>query len=204
MFTRAQLKNNAKEQLKGKWTLAILTCLAYTFIVQGTLASSGSNAAGNTEGIYIALNLIGWLIYGPISVGLCMFTLNLATKKEKAKFVDLFSGFKYILKALLLTFLFNVAMLLGYMLFIIPGIIVGLMFSQAYYVLAQNPELSAIQCLLRSKEIMKGHKMELFILGVSFIGWIFVCIFTFGIGYLWYTPYYKMTMANFYLNISKK
>ncbi|MGL5347989.1 MAG: DUF975 family protein [Peptostreptococcaceae bacterium] len=201
MYTRAELKSNAKQQLKGKWGLAVLTCLVYTLIIQGTLASSGGSAVYEGGGIYIGLNLLGWIIYGPISVGLCIFTLNLVKNKENAKFTDLFSGFKLILKALIITLLFNIAMFIGYMLFIIPGVIAGLMFSQAYYVLTENPELSAIECLKRSASMMKGHKMELFVLGLSFIGWLIVCVLTFGIGYLWYTPYYQMTMANFYLNI---
>ena len=201
MYTRAELKNNAKQQLKGKWGLAVLTCLVYTLIIQGTLAASGGTAVSEGGSIYIGLNLLGWVLYGPISVGLCIFTLNLARNKESAKFTDLFSGFKLILKALIITLLFNIAMFLGYMLFIIPGVIAGLMFSQAYYVLTENPELSAIECLKRSASMMKGHKMELFVLGLSFIGWLVVCVLTFGIGYLWYTPYYQMTMANFYLNL---
>lgn len=204
MISRAELKSNSKEQLKGKWGLAILTCLVYTLIVQGTLAASGSNAVSENGGIYVTLNILGWILYGPISVGLCIFTLNLARNKESAKFTDLFSGFKFILKAIVITLLFNIAMGIGYMLFIIPGIIVGLMFSQAYYILAENPELSAIQCLSKSAAIMKGHKMDLFILGLSFIGWLIVCVLTLGIGYLWYTPYYQMTMANFYLKVSGK
>ncbi len=202
MISRAELKNNSKTQLKGKWGLAIITCLAYSLITQGTLASSGSNAVSENGSIYVILNILGWILYGPISVGLCIFTLNLSRNKESAKFTDLFSGFKFILKAIVITVLFNIAMTLGYILFIIPGIIVGLMFSQAYYILAENPELSAIQCLSKSAAMMKGHKMDLFILGLSFIGWLIGCVLTFGIGYLWYTPYYQMTMANFYLKVS--
>lgn len=201
MYTRAELKNNSKQQLKGKWGLAILTCLAYTLIIQGTLAATGSSAVSDGGGFHIVLNIAGWILYGPISVGLCIFTLNLARNKESAKITDLFSGFRLILKALIITLLFNIAMFLGYLLFIIPGIIAGLMFSQAYYILTDNPELSAIQCLKKSAEMMKGHKMELFIMGISFIGWLIVCVLSFGIGYLWYTPYYQMTMTNFYLNL---
>lgn len=204
MFSRTELKSNAKKQLNGKWGLAIITCLVYTLIIQGTLASSGNNSVSDNGGFYIALNLLGWVLYGPISIGMCIFTLNLARNKESAQFIDLFSGFKLILKAFLLTLIFNIVMRAGYMLFIIPGIIAGLMFSQAYYVMAENPELSSIQCLSKSAAMMKGHKMDLFILGLSFIGWLIACVLTFGIGYLWYIPYYQMTMANFYLKVSGK
>ena len=56
--------------------------------------------------------------------------------------------------------------------------------------------------LRKSKEIMKGHKMEAFILIISFIGWWIVGLLTCGILlYLWVLPYMYITLANFYNEI---
>lgn len=77
------------------------------------------------------------------------------------------------------------------------------MFSQVYFILAQDPSIGVIECLQRSSEMMKGHKLDLFILELSFIGWLILCIFTLGIGSLWYIPYYQMTLTNFYLNLKE-
>ena len=53
-----------------------------------------------------------------------------------------------------------------------------------------------------SRQLMKGHKMDLFILDLSFIGWWLLGIISCGIGLLWVMPYYRQTKANFYRNLA--
>lgn len=77
------------------------------------------------------------------------------------------------------------------------------MFSQVYFILDEDPSVGVIECLQRSAEMMKGYKLDLFILQLSFIGWFILCVFTLGIGFLWYMPYYQMTMTNFYLELKE-
>ena len=43
-----------------------------------------------------------------------------------------------------------------------------------------------------------GHKMELFVLDLSFIGWELLGALTCGIAYIWIQPYYTATKANAY------
>lgn len=204
MVSRSELKRSAKSQLAGNWGLAIVVCLVYSIIIQATTSSTGSSATGNNNTFMITLNVFGWILYGPILVGFSKFTLNLSKKDESAKFKDLFSGFKLFLKSLIITIIVNLCVVIGTILFIIPGVIASLMFSQAYFILVENPEITAIECLSKSVSMMKGNKWKLFILGVSFIGWMIASILTFGIGLLWYTPYYEMTKTNFYLNLNNK
>lgn len=204
MISRQKLKSDAKQQLKGKWALAIIVCLIYTLIVEVSTASTGSSFSESVNGLIVTLNIIGILIYGPIEAGLARFTLNLAKDKENAKFSNLFSQFKLFFKLLIMSAIFYISVFIGIVLFIIPGIILALMFSQAYFIAVENPELSAIKCLSKSASMMKGHKMDLFVLTLSFIGWLLVCIITLGIGFLWYVPYYQMTLTNFYLELNKK
>ncbi|MGN0187254.1 MAG: DUF975 family protein [Paludibacteraceae bacterium] len=45
---------------------------------------------------------------------------------------------------------------------------------------------------------MSGHKMKLFLLDLSFIGWGILCVLTFGIGFLWLAPYISVSHAHFY------
>ena len=61
--------------------------------------------------------------------------------------------------------------------------------------------MNANECITMSKEIMHGHKMELFLLELSFIGWIFLSIFTLGIGNVFLTPYITAARAAFYRDI---
>ena len=66
-----------------------------------------------------------------------------------------------------------------------------------------DPKIDAMAAIKESKEIMNGHKMDYFVLQLSFIGWAILATITFGIGYLWLTPYMATTNANFYDSIKK-
>ncbi len=78
-----------------------------------------------------------------------------------------------------------------------------IIFSQSYFILEDNKELSSIDCLIRSAKIMKNHKMEFFILILSFIGLYIGCIFTLGNGMIWIIPYYEVTLGNYYEQLDK-
>ncbi len=201
MFSRSELKRKAKEQLKGKWLLAILVFICYSAIYQ--LINVKLTNSTNASGIGIALNIIGLLVYGSIKVGMSRFTLKLAAKDSTTQFNDLFSGFDVFIKALIMNAIIAICVSIGTFLFVIPGIIIGIIFSQSNYILAENPEKPLIECIKKSVEIMKGYKMNFFILQLSFIGWLILCVLTFGIGLLWYVPYYQMTMTNFYLQVKE-
>ncbi|WP_289294348.1 DUF975 family protein [Romboutsia ilealis] len=105
------------------------------------------------------------------------------------------------LRAIGVTLLVGVIVFIGSILFIIPGIILAFMYSQVYYIMAENPEMSIMNCLKESSRIMKGHKMDLFILELSFLGWGILMVITLGIAGLYVLPYYNATLTNFYLEI---
>lgn len=203
MISRAELKSSSKIQLKGYWTLAVLTLLCYNIILQGTSLEFSQSIFGENSGVYYGISIAGMLLYGPIQVGSRRFLLKLAKKESEAKFKDLFSGFDVFFKSLFMTLLIFIAITVGTLLLVIPGIIATFMFSQSFFILAENPHLSSIECLKKSAKMMKGHKFDFFVLELSFLGWIFACVFTFGIGLLWYTPYYEMTVCNFYLQLKE-
>lgn len=194
----AELKRRAKEQLKGRWVIAIGTVLVASIILSSDVYYKVASTFG-TEGLSYTFDLISLLLGGVISVGLCRFLLNMATGKEMVRFETLFSGFNIYLKTLGLNILITLAVIAGFILFIIPGIIVALMFSQAFYILAEDQSKSITQCIKESVDLMNGHKWELFYLELTFIGWWLVVALTLGIAALWVTPYQKLTEANFYL-----
>ncbi|MBM6859007.1 DUF975 family protein, partial [Clostridium saudiense] len=149
----------------------------------------------------VSVNLLSIFLGGVISTGLCKLLLNIATKREKPNVENIFSYFDIYLKTLGLNILISIAVIIGFILFIIPGIIVALMFSQAFFILAEDRSKSITECLSESAEMMKGYKWEFFVLEVSFIGWWIVSALTLGIGGLWVAPYQKVTETNFYLNL---
>ena len=69
--------------------------------------------------------------------------------------------------------------------------------------MAQNPELSVVDVLKESARIMKGHKFELFVLQLSFLGWMILSGLTFGIVGFYVIPYYNATLTNYYLSIKQ-
>ena len=87
------------------------------------------------------------------------------------------------------------------LLFIIPGIVKCFSYSMTPFILEEHPELGANEAIDHSRAMMKGHKFDLFWLILSFIGWGFLCLFTFGIGYLWLTPYMETSVAAFYEDV---
>lgn len=194
----AELKSRAKEQIRGKWGIAIGTVLVANIILEVDVAYKVTSKLG-VEGLSYSLDLISLLLGGVISVGLCRFLLNMATRREEARFETLFSGFNIYLKTLGLNILITLAVFAGTLLFIIPGIIVSLMFSQAFYILSEDPSKSITQCINESVNLMSGHKLELFYLELTFIGWWLISAITLGIAALWVSPYQKLTEANFYL-----
>jgi len=72
------------------------------------------------------------------------------------------------------------------------------------YILAENPDMDAMKAIDQSQEMMKGHKMDLFMLYLSFIGWYILAMLTFGIGMIFLMPYINTTVANFYLELRGK
>ena len=185
----AELKSKAKEQLKGRWGVAIGTVLVANIFLSGN-STSISNTKGNEEiafVFFVIATIIGlalFLLAGTVSAGLKRFLLDMATGSKEPKFATLFSQF---------------SILVGTLLFIVPGIIVSLMFSQVFFILAEDPSKSITQCIKESVDMMKGHKWELFWLELTFIGWGLLTLITCGIAGLWVSPYKQLTEANFYL-----
>jgi uncharacterized membrane protein len=84
------------------------------------------------------------------------------------------------------------------LLFIIPGIIAQIGYSQVWFILAEDDQISPNDALKKSKKMMYGYKMQFFLLGLSFIGWLLLAILTCGIGLLWVVPYMQTANAKFY------
>lgn len=180
MINREELKQKAKQQISGKIGILFL-CTIIAGLVGG---------------------IIPLILTAPISIGMAMIYLNV-TKGKKPEVVDVFKGFDIFGQSILLVILISVFTMLWSLLLVIPGIIKGLSYSMAPYVLAENPEMTALEALNRSKQIMSGHKMDLFVLYLSFIGWALLGCITFGLVYIYVGPYMQATTANFYNQIKQ-
>lgn len=189
-MTRAELKSAAKEQIKGKiGMIFVMTLIIFAIALVCYF-------------IPLVGSIISFVITPAFSLSLCIVYLKL-TKKEETAVGDIFSGFNKTGRALWLNILISFFTALWSMLFVIPGIVKSYAYSMAYYVLADNPELTAREALAKSKEMMKGHKWELFVLQLSFFWWYLLSGITFGLAAIYVTPYISATTANFYNSIKE-
>ena len=185
MKENKELMAEARASLSGNWGLAVGTFLVYIIIV------------GTLQVIPVIGGVIGLFIAGPMSVGICMFTLSLSRDKN-ARLEQIFEGFKNYGTVLGAYLLMVVFIFLWALLLIIPGIIAGLAYSQTFYILAEDDTIGSMDALRKSKEMMNGYKWKYFCLGLRFIGWALLCLLTLGIGFLWLSPYIQVSYAKFY------
>ena len=175
-------RQQAWDRLRGNWGAAILAFLLYGLII-GALSYTG----------------VGTLILGgPLMVGLVAVFLQLTrtgTTKIEYLFNGITTGFVNKMLGYILVSLYTI---LWTMLFYIPGIVKTYSYAMTFYILNDNPEMSANDAITRSREMMDGHKWQLFCLHFSFIGWIILSCLTFGVLYIVVAPYMQAANAEFY------
>lgn len=179
------LMQMARESLRGKWGLAIVTFLIYNLIL------------GAFNGLDNRASVLTLLIAGPLMLGAATFSLALARGKE-AKLEQLFDGFKTYGLALGTHLLMVVYILLWTLLLVVPGIVAAISYAMSMYILADDKTLQPQAVLDKSKQMMDGHKWQFFYLGLRFLLLALLCVLTLGIGFLWLIPYANVTGAKFY------
>lgn len=174
----------AREALKGKWGDAVIAALVFSFV-------SGASSA---------IPFASLVVSGPLAAGVAYYFLNLSRNKS-VSFEDLFKGFSNFLTTLVAFLLVSLYTMLWMLLLIVPGIIAAISYSQVFFILAENPSLTASDAITKSKLMMNGYKWKYFCLSCRFIGWSILCLFTFGIGLLWLIPYMQVSFAKFHDDI---
>ena len=213
---RVAIKTRAKELIKGnKWyiwkpaviigliTLAVsLLGFGLDYLIGGvreTVTEVGSVKLVNySMGPFSSIvSIAASLIETVFAVWYAKYILDFVHGvKREFTFNEFFEYFK---KNLLICFavglLVGLNIAIGYILLIVPGIMAtfGLLLYQ--FVTAENLEMRVTDVLRKTWEMTKGHKMEIFVLMLSFIGWYFVAGLTLGILYIWLVPYVTVTMA---------
>lgn len=129
---------------------------------------------------------------------MCIFLKFLRTNGEEIKFEELFEGFHDYARIFTTLFLKGIYIFLWMLLLIVPGLIKNYSYALTEFILKDEPELSGNVAIEKSMKMMEGHKMDLFLLDLSFLGWIILGVLSFGIGMLWVTPYMETARAAFY------
>ena len=202
MNSNQEYKNIALAALKGNWAPAVVCAIVY-MVVTGIYSSfSVLNADGTSATLSVLSLLFMFGVMYPLQVGYYCAHRDLIVKGDaelvQNTFKITFSNWGRNALGMLLMFVFT---FLWALLFIIPGIIKAFAYAMTPYILVDKRELSANQAIDLSKEMMKGHKFDLFWLSLSFIGWILLSILTLGIGLFWLMPYITTSMGAFYEDV---
>jgi uncharacterized membrane protein len=175
------MKDEALARLSGKWTEPVLGILIFALL-------AGASSIIPFSGI---------LIGGAFSLGLAMMFLKIS-RGEKVELANIFDGFKQFGNSIGAYILILLIVLAGFICLIVPGFIAIIALSQTYRIMADNPSMSCTDAMQRSHELMKGHRMEFFLMNLSFIGWAFLCLLTVGLGFFILAPYIATTNAVYY------
>ncbi len=222
MWTRKELKTNAKQLLKANYWKAVVVGIILTFLYGSTATSAGNSAKDNDLAANIAALdhrsfvavviaifavvavaliidlIITILIWNPIEVGCEKFFIN--CKGGNAKLKDILfvfkNGYGHVGVVMLCRTIF---IALWTILLIVPGIIKIYEYMMIPYILADDPTISRKEAFTKSKAMMKGNKWNAFVLDLSFIGWLILGCITLGILNIFFVhPYIYLTHAELY------
>ena len=225
-MTCSDYRRIARENLRGNWPLSIGVCAIacilggmsvggsfipeFSFRVDGQDISNINDllnlitpAAFSAFGLGSLLALTSLIIGGTIELGFAQYLLK---QYNHANFElhDLFSRFDRFGQGFAQKFLRGLYTILWSFLFIIPGIVKSYAYAMTPFIMAENPEMSASEAITASKELMDGHKGELFTLDLTFIGWGLLAALTLNLGHLALNPYHNAAYAAFYKDLTAK
>ena len=192
----SNLRALGRNALAGKWQSAIIAVIVYTLCVQlppailntlfgidmGELYSMNMGYSYNVgvdsySTVYNSMpaysplsGIYSLLVTGAMDLGLTLFFLAMF-RRQIVGIGDVFLGFERYGKALGLFLFQGLFIVLWSLLFIVPGIIAAIRYSQAFFILADDPNKGIRQCMDDSKMMMRGNKAKYFCLSLSFIGW---------------------------------
>jgi uncharacterized membrane protein len=189
-MTLSEIRATARAQLGGSplhniWLRALLICL-FIAIITGAAAA-------------IPTGLLTLIIMGPLNYGLCFLFLKQHRSHRPMYMGDLFNGFTDDFgQTFLIGLLSGIFVFLWSLLLLVPGLVKSYAYSQKYYIKADHADYDWRQCLTASEELMEGHKGQLFLLDLSFLGWYLLGALLLGIGIFWVMPYHQAARAIFY------
>ncbi|GAJ26073.1 hypothetical protein JCM15457_984 [Liquorilactobacillus sucicola DSM 21376 = JCM 15457] len=224
VINRTELKRNSKKLLNRNYSyffkLFLLVFVVYfinSFASRNSMKLEQSTITGQLDyssiwNIWSIANVIFSIILSIliVSVMFACIDIHRQTQKLDNPFVDclkLFQRRDYVIGTILISILQAIWIFLWTFVLIIPGIIKSLAYSQAIFIyrdqIDQGNKIRYRDAITQSRILMTNHKWEYFVLQLSFIGYWLLTIVTGGIAGLWTMPYYRLTMANYYVNLTK-
>ena len=211
MKTNSEIRQETLALMKGNWKPAVVVTLVYLLVVYaGTFVAAlvgkgvGEPVGGAVQEILSLLVAI--LVIYPMTFSLVMLFLGFVRGEQQLHVGAIFGGFKkeYYGKSIGMYLLIAIFTILWTLLLIVPGIIKSLSYALAPYILAENPELTANEAINRSMVMMKGHKLDLFLMVLGYAGFALLSVLALGIPMLWLNPYYQAVFVKFYAEVKNE
>lgn len=194
-MSRVKIKEYAKGKVKSNlgdmWKGLIIVYLAQIIITSLVSTIFDNNSAS------LAVSIISNILIAPISIGLLNY-ISEVLKGKKPDIKCLFNYYDKFLNIAIMTVISSVLISFGFILLIIPGIYLALSYALAPYIFMKNKETDPIEALKQSRQKMNGHRLDLLIFGLSFLGWILLVGITFGIAIIWVGPYMEVATIKYY------
>lgn len=228
MWTRAELKDNAKKFFQfNYWKMVLVALIMMMIGGGGGVSFSVSWPYSPDEGffgfwkshpemmtffinmmitmfvIWVIMVVLSIFLFCPLAIGVQRFFV--VSHYRKAELNELGYAFSNsYLNVVKIMFLKNLYVSLWSLLFIIPGIIKSFEYLMIPYILAENPGIDSKEAFAMSKQMMDGNKWNAFVLELSFFGWMLLSVFTCGILAIFYVnPYMLMTKAELYVALKE-
>lgn len=228
MFDSSKYKKIAKQQLKGRWGLPVIAYIIlvafnlilnrsgtksysawFTNFVQSIISGTTSDfmqstpaPAASAKSTFLFV-CIQFFIISIVSFAFNYVFIAYSHTVEKQSFRTYIKGYSFWLQAFLGSLWNYIWVFLWSLLLVIPGIIKGISYSMMFNILAEYPDIGVRKAMNLSKEMTKGQKGNLFVMGLTFIGWILLTAITLGIAGLYAMPYMQMSFVNAYHDIKQ-
>ena len=187
MISNRDLVEKTKPVLKDSYLQVFACLLLASALPQIVLSLSPTN---------VLLNLVVVCVSGYIQVGIALYCLEIYKGKE-VNLLMIFSRFNGY-KPIIFILLYSLIVVLGLILLVVPGIILGLMYSQVFFILADDPDVGVIEAFNMSSKMMKNNMWQLFMLNLEAILYFIAGVFTLFIWWIWLIPRYSVAYAGFY------
>ena len=196
-----EYRAEARAALRGNWGMAVVATLVVGIIA--LLLEAPSALDKTSLSLVVVPSGIALFIMMNLECGYANAFRYLYERGDTELLGNTFNlGFQRYFRILGGMLLVALIIFCGFLLFIIPGFILAYAYSMVPFLLVDEPDLSVGDCLRKSRQMMKGHKLDLFILQLSFLGWILLAVcFTLCIGLFWVAPYMETAQAVFYVDL---
>ena len=201
-MNRIELKEWAKKKIEGNIgnillgvVIVLAVSLLFSFGVGFVQAVFGEESF-----VTFIVSLIVELLLVPLSIGLNAYMIGFV-KNDEFNRDTLFASYEDTYKIIGTNILMSFLIMIGMFFFIIPGIYLAFSYALVPYLLVTHRDLSITETLELSRKMMNGHKLDYFILSISFIGWVLLVPFTLGILLIWLYPYMATATTKFAVDV---